>query len=270
MEKKLTLKTTDDTAANLYISNCGIHITKPCEKFGPASRPHYMLVYVLEGTGLFASKGVKYSLKKYDGFLITPNELACFESDKKDPWTYLSVSFNGNNMAELLESFGLSSETPFFKSSKSDEIHHIITEMAENKTFAFDAELKRSSLFYSFLSIIAENYSNETNRSLNYVNKAIKYMYGNYSNPIKITDVSDYVCINRSYLYTLFMNEMGTSPHQFLSDIRLNKACELLLNTNFPVESIALSCGYMDSLVFTKAFKQVKKLSPSAYRKNNR
>ena len=37
--------------------------------------------------------------------------------------------------------------------------------------------------------------------------------------------------------------------------------------TQLPVESIALSCGYNDPLVFTKAFKQMKEMSPSAYRK---
>lgn len=37
--------------------------------------------------------------------------------------------------------------------------------------------------------------------------------------------------------------------------------------TSLPIESIALSCGYHDPLVFTKAFKQMKKMSPTAYRR---
>ena len=57
------------------------------------------------------------------------------------------------------------------------------------------------------------------------------------------------------------------SPQQFLTSFRINKAAELLQVTSLPVESIALSCGYLDPLVFTKSFKQMKKMSPSAYRK---
>ncbi len=97
--------------------------------------------------------------------------------------------------------------------------------------------------------------------------RAVDFILSNYCNPIKITDVADYVCINRSYLYTLFKNAMGMSPQQFLSTFRITRAAELLEMTSLPVESIALSCGYSDPLVFTKSFKQMRHMSPSAYRK---
>lgn len=48
---------------------------------------------------------------------------------------------------------------------------------------------------------------------------------------------------------------------------RITKAAELLQHTSLSVESIAISCGYQDPLVFTKAFRQMKGVSPSAYRK---
>ena len=97
--------------------------------------------------------------------------------------------------------------------------------------------------------------------------RAVEFIQRNYCNPVKVTDVADYVCINRSYLYTLFENSMGMSPQQFLTAFRLTRAAELLAVTQLPVESIALSCGYNDPLVFTKAFKQMKGMSPFAYRK---
>ena len=65
----------------------------------------------------------------------------------------------------------------------------------------------------------------------------------------------------------MFKNAMGISPQQFLTTFRISKAQELLELTSLPIESIALSCGYSDPLVFAKSFKQIKKMSPSAYRK---
>ena len=56
---------------------------------------------------------------------------------------------------------------------------------------------------------------------------------------------------------------IGMSPQQFLTAFRITKATELLQLTSLPIESIALSCGYHDPLVFTKAFKQMKKMSPA-------
>ena len=57
------------------------------------------------------------------------------------------------------------------------------------------------------------------------------------------------------------------SPQKFLSTYRITRAAELLQTTEIPVESIALSCGYNDALVFTKAFRQMKGMSPTAYRR---
>ena len=73
----------------------------------------------------------------------------------------------------------------------------------------------------------------------------------------------------QSYLYTLFQNYLGMSPQQFLTTFRITKARELLESTNYPIESIALSCGYSDALVFTKAFHAMKGMSPSKYRKES-
>ena len=109
--------------------------------------------------------------------------------------------------------------------------------------------------------------ANEADRANIYVRKAVSFIQSNYCNPIKVTDVAEYVCINRSYLYTLFQNSLGMSPQQFLTTFRITKATELLQLTALPIESIALSCGYRDPLVFTKAFRQMKKMSPSNYRK---
>ena len=100
-----------------------------------------------------------------------------------------------------------------------------------------------------------------------YVRRAVEFIQRNYCNPIRVTDVADYVCINRSYLYTLFQKSLGMSPQQFLSTYRLTKAAEMLMLPQLPVESIALSCGYQDPLVFTKAFRQMKGMSPTMYRK---
>ena len=52
-----------------------------------------------------------------------------------------------------------------------------------------------------------------------------------------------------------------------LATFRITKATELLQLTSLPIESIALSCGYSDPLVFTKAFRQMKKMPPTSYRK---
>ncbi|MDE6320410.1 MAG: AraC family transcriptional regulator, partial [Lachnospiraceae bacterium] len=146
-----------------------------------------------------------------------------------------------------------------------------VKDMMDHNTYDLSHDLRRNGQLGVFLSVIAEGSrvekSGGDDRANIYVRKAVSFIESNYCNPIKVTDVADYVCINRSYLYTLFQQSMGMSPQRFLTTFRITKAAELLQLTSLPIESIALSCGYQDPLVFTKAFRQMKQMSPSAFRK---
>ena len=170
-----------------------------------------------------------------------------------------------------MNNIGLSVRQPVFRSEDSQQLYQIVKDMMEHNTFGLSNDLRRNGQLGIFLSVIAEGTrveeKNETDRANTYVRKAISFIQSNYCNSIKVTDVARYVCINRSYLYTLFQNSMGMSPQQFLTAFRITKATELLQLTSLPIESIALSCGYHDPLVFTKAFRQMKKMTPTAYRR---
>ena len=210
--------------------------------------------------------GKTYPLEAGYGFVIMPEELAFYQADEDDPWTYVWVGFSGTKAEEYMAAMGLSVEYPIFASERSEELYQAVRDMMEHNTYGIANELRRTGQLSLFLSIIAEGgpirEKNHGDWANTYVSKAVEFIQGNYCNPIKVTDVADYVCINRSYLYTL-----GMSPQQFLMTFRITKAAELLQHTSLSVESIAISCGYQDPLVFAKAFRQMKEMSPSAYRK---
>ncbi len=271
MEKAYKLEFAGEQTGSLYVNCCGLSRTESLHSFGPALKPHYLIHYILSGKGKFSIGGKVYPLEAGYGFLITPDELAFYQADEKEPWTYVWVGFSGAQAAEYIANIGLSVRQPVFKSDASEELYQIVKDMMEHNTFGLSNELRRNGQLGVFLSVIAEGSrlerANEADRANIYVRKAVSFIQSNYCNSIKVTDVAEYVCINRSYLYTLFQNSMGMSPQQFLTTFRITKATELLQLTDLPIESIALSCGYRDPLVFAKAFRQMKKMSPSGYRK---
>jgi AraC family transcriptional regulator len=59
---------------------------------------------------------------------------------------------------------------------------------------------------------------------------------------------------------------MKTSPHQFLTSVRLTHAKVLLTETSSPVSDIAYECGFNSPEHFVTAFKQYYKVKPSALR----
>ncbi|MDY2698334.1 MAG: AraC family transcriptional regulator [Suilimivivens sp.] len=271
MEKAYKLEFFGEKKGNLFVNCCGMSKTEPLHCFGPAIKPHYVIHFVLSGKGMFSIGNKEYLLEQGYGFVIPPDELTFYQADEQNPWTYVWIGFNGSMAEELVKSMGLSLTAPVFKSDKEKEFAQAVMDMIEHNTFGVANDLRRNGQLYLFLSLIAESAHIEEHGEMDkadyYVRRAVEFIMSNYCNPIKITDVADYVCINRSYLYTLFKKAMGMSPQQFLTTFRITKAAELLQTTGLPVESIALSCGYSDPLVFTKSFKLLKKMSPSSYRK---
>ncbi|MCR4618416.1 MAG: AraC family transcriptional regulator [Lachnospiraceae bacterium] len=274
MEKAFKLEFHNKKVGSLYLNNCGCSQTEPLHSFGPASKPHFLIHYVLSGKGTFKFRGKTYHLEKGYGFLINPDELAFYQADETDPWSYIWVGFGGSEAENHLKNMGLSGNHPIFSCPESAELYDIVKDMMEHNTVGTANELRRNGLLGVFLSIIAGSESVEVlenkDKGNAYIEKAIDFIQSNYYNPIKVTDVADYVCVNRSYLYTLFQNIVGMSPQQFLTTFRLTKAKELLESTDYSIESIALSCGYSDSQVFTKAFHQARGVTPSVYRKETR
>lgn len=274
MEKAYKLEFAAGSSGDLINTSCGISRTEPLHSFGPAVKPFYLIHYILSGKGTFLYADREYHLEAGYGFLINPDELAFYQADEKDPWTYVWVGFTGKEAAASVSELGLSQGHPVFFSDKSSEIYDTVKNMMEYNTYSFHDNLRRNGYLSLFLSLISErtdrDFDEEEDNANSHVERAIEYVRLNYCNPIKVSDIADYVCINRSYLYTLFEKYLHLSPQQFLTTYRITKSLELLHSTDYPIESIALSSGYSDALVFTKAFKKEKGMSPSTYRKEMR
>lgn len=274
MERAYKLEFPATAEGSLFTTSCGVSRTEPLHSFGPAVKPFYLIHVVLSGKGRFVSGDKEYHLTEGYGFLIAPDKLCFYEADEKEPWTYVWVGFTGTGEDESIEKLGLSTAHPVFRLSDTGEIYSIVKDMMEYNTHSFADKLRRNGDLALFLSVIAgrteAGVDEEDDRANYHVQKAVDYVRMNYCDPIRVTDIADYVCINRSYLYSLFEQYLHVSPQQFLTLYRITKSLELLHSTDYPIESIAFSCGYTDVLVFTKAFKRTKGMSPSTYRKEMR
>ncbi len=99
------------------------------------------------------------------------------------------------------------------------------------------------------------------------IRKAKEYMKDNFKHPITLEEISKMVGFNPTYFSSLFKKETGMNFLEYLIDIRIEKAKELLKETDKSVSSIAFEVGYSDLKHFSKLFKKLTGLKPSEYRK---
>lgn len=272
MEKAYKLSFETEPNEGLVVANCGFSKTEALHSFGPALKPNFVIHFVLSGKGIFSIGGKTYELERGSGFLIPPGELAFYQADEDEPWTYIWVGFGGNKAQKYIDDIGLSSRVPIFHLKEHEALYACVRDMMEHNTYGVANELRRVGQLYVFLSLITKENAVEKDveKDNQYVKRAIGFIQSNYHIPIKVMDIADYVCINRSYLYSLFQESTKMSPHQFLSRYRITKSAELLLTSSLSIESICYSVGYKDPFVFTKAFKQAIGMSPTMYRKEKK
>ena len=100
--------------------------------------------------------------------------------------------------------------------------------------------------------------------------EVVEYIDKNFKNDITLKDVADHVNFSSSYLSKLFKKEMGINFNRYITKIRIDKAKEILINSNISINEIAFSVGYNEPNYFCKVFKKIVNMTPSEYRTNSR
>ena len=174
----------------------------------------------------------------------------------------------------MLHDIGLNSSQLIFQCTYGNGLKQIILDMLKHTQSTTSNIYYLQGKLYEFFSVLSRDAAIETapaiSQESNYILEAISFIRNNYSRGVSVADVAAHLNINRSYLYTLFKNTLDISPKNFLTNFRISRAREQLILTDYSVEYIAHSCGYHDTLVFSKAFKSIIGFTPREYRKRNR
>lgn len=123
-----------------------------------------------------------------------------------------------------------------------------------------------------FFSMILKNYQ-DTMYLYHYGNPTIRddymallqYIQNNYTT-VTLDSTAKFFNYNKTYLSRLISRLTGKSFSEIITELKLNKACSLLLNSEKKISEIAEICGYTTLDYFSKTFKKYYQMSPSVYR----
>lgn len=98
--------------------------------------------------------------------------------------------------------------------------------------------------------------------------RLIKYINENFTTDISSQTLAEELSLNACYIGQLLKKETGTTLPQYLNELRINHAKELLLTTGMGINEIGEACGYQDYFYFIKKFKKSTGKTPSAFRQS--
>lgn len=116
--------------------------------------------------------------------------------------------------------------------------------------------------FFSGLTISEEKQTQQKE-----LQKSLSYIHTHYSQRLTLQDIASPSGYSASHFEHLFKTNMGCSPFEYLTKIRMMNACNLLLQGNKKITDIAISCGYDNISYFNRSFKKLMKTTPQGYRK---
>jgi len=92
------------------------------------------------------------------------------------------------------------------------------------------------------------------------------FIDSNYAEDINLSDIADEAYFSKFHFIRLFKSTYGKTPHQYLTNVRIEKA-KLLLQTGILISDTCFSVGFDSISSFTGLFKKITKLTPSTYQK---
>lgn len=103
-----------------------------------------------------------------------------------------------------------------------------------------------------------------------YVQRLLQMLKEDCGSNMNLSSVADKLGLSSVYLSKIFKHEMGMNYTQYLTDCRMERAKEMLIQENAQVQEIAEALGYSQAHYFSKIFKQYTGLTPSEYMRKKR
>ena len=249
------------------------------------------LIIITRGGGIHWIDGTSYEVAAGDIFLIQDNTEHYFQ-ERHDLEMY-NIMFDDQYLAEHLRSLrSLSGFNAFFlfepvfrrrhafmsKLHLSPELMNalrktLISVLAEVRSSLPGSDLMLLSKVLEIFVLIAREYSRSSNskaQTLYRLGEVISRMEKDYSENWTVARLSKIAVMAPSTFLGVFKEAIGTSPIEYLLNLRMSKAAEQLLKSRKSITEIAYFCGFSSTSHFIARFKSQKGITPGQLRKRVR
>lgn len=265
----------------------------------PYHRHEYLQInYICKGSGRHSISQGEFDICKGDIFVIPPNvphaissttngELEIFEfeflptfinesfSDFKDVKSFLDFAY--------IEPFLVVENQVKPRLNLTGEIQNEVERILWEGLQEFEGrkqgfELLIKSLLLKLLVIVGRAFTahlNDEDSSVLYkryredIFNALRYIDEHYNEKLSVPEVAQLFALSPSYFRYLFKSITMQTFVEYLNNIRIIKACELLCTTGKKVLEISLDTGFNNIKHFNEVFKQATGLTPLQYRRQN-
>jgi AraC-like DNA-binding protein len=254
----------------LYPTVLGKNSSNATYKITPHNKTDHILIYCIDGHGLFTFNNKKRKVSRGDLVVLPANQNYLYQTDNKHKGSIYWVHFNGDLADDFTNRLTMKMED-----------NHATVGILANILADFENLLELASRGYTAtnvihavhvlqqaLSFLALQLRLKTigGRSNFDVTAIEKVMREHLHKELSLAELANYCKISKYHFSKKFKALTDTSPIQHFINMKIQQACFQLDNSDFTIKFIAEQLGYNDPYYFSRLFKKIVGLSPQQYR----
>ena len=248
--------------------------------------PELEIIYVTKGSAIVHINSERFESREGDIFLIQPTSLHAIYSHKDQELFSTSFRIHLDYLGRSqIDSFSQRYIQPLHSGhfcltpqiSPGDKAYDQIQScllslfsILEEKGIYYDLLIK--SKLYELLHLLFKyryvnrHYTDDTYQKYQKIKEVICYLEQHYAEPIHIEQLAATFGYSKNHFMSIFKQHTGASCMDYLLQLRLEKSCEKLVQTNLSIQEIASQVGFTNLSNFNRQFKQHYHLTPRQYR----
>ena len=230
--------------------------------FSKGDQSYYTIALIIAGSA-------RYTLGKQT-FTVQPGDILFFPKDtgysarviSKEPWEHIVIAFKTADEAEIRK-FPVETVNKVVHGSRFEELFRQAYGVWSQCAFGYKIQTKAiiTNILYELL---AENYTRlfGGNTALRSLKAAADFIEQNYTRKITVAELAGLSGYSPSHFARVFSQVYGTSPIQYLNQVRIMHAKNLLRTNEYTLSQIAQKCGFANVYYFSRCFKQIAGTTP--------
>ncbi len=249
----------------LLINTCGYYeAVLPFETYNSIGRDDFYLMYIVNGQLNLEINGKVHAVNPGGLAIFPPNHK--YKYNGNPPTHYLYVHFTGSYADRFLKECGFNDLPCVIEGEFSLEIQSMFNKLID--TFLYNEPLAIHACALILQEIILDVAKRELDKAnISPLKSSLTYIHSFYTNKIDIPHLAKIENLSNSRYVTVFRKQMGKSPNEYIIDLRIQFAKNLIKNTNMSIRQISERVGYTDQYFFSRLFKKHVGISPQKYRK---
>ena len=179
------------------------------------------------GSGSVIINGTEFSVDAGQCYILLPGDTVIHTSNREHPRQGYWCALDGVSVGIHIENAGITSQAPFLPTT----LFKPICDLTKHLTQLWScrdagSHLRQTACAYGLLGVMLQNKPSAEKSSL--IDIAVGFMQTHYHEPLSVGGLAEHVGLERSHFSELFKEKTGSSPYQYLTKLRIQKACQLL------------------------------------------